>query len=227
MTERFATGSAHPGLRRWDMGVGDLLGGRRDAGQRRADEIPVVAAQRGDRGITVELDGATKGELLALARGRNDGKAPTATRRKEAGWSDLELNFLGLKGEWVVEQVCGVPFDRTSYGASGDRGRDVVIDGRRYAIKTAHRAWGLVVERGSDADPTGVEGLIYVEGPCDGGCWCRDITRHLGDTERWRLVGWVPIWEFWAQADEVVWRNGRRWRMHDGFASIGTLTACP
>ena len=165
--------------------------------------------------LTVVLTPTIKQELLVLAHGRNDAKTSDRSRRRSNEFTDLELDYLGIKGEYVAAEIAGVPFDRTSYGSAGDDNRpDLVISGLRYAIKTNHRLNGyLVVERREDT--ARADRLLLVNGPCepDGLCMCRRIGEWMACTEQWCVAGWIPIGEFWQLCSLSNWGLGPRWWM--------------
>jgi|TARA_R100001086_G_scaffold192604_2_gene109840 hypothetical protein len=163
------------------------------------------------RPSTVTLTAAVKEQLLASAHGRNDQKTLAQTRRQSDAWTDLEVDYLGLKGEYVIAQLSGESFDETSYGAGGDDGVDIWIHGRPCAIKTNHR-WGgyLLVERAHDL--RAVSHILLVSGECD----ARDqqcVCRRLDDLseERWHYAGWIQVPRFWDDATYANWGYGDRW----------------
>lgn len=163
--------------------------------------------------IDVAITPTIKRRLLAIAHARNDGKLPEQSRKQSKKFTDLEVDYMGAIGEYVASAVCDVPFDEQSYGRKGDNGVDMVIRGVKCAIKANHRRNGyLIIERESDV--ANVDALVLVDGPCDAKlprCACMVEQNGIGETtEIWRLVGWMPVQDFLANATETDWGLGRR-----------------
>lgn len=156
-----------------------------------------------------------KRALLACAHGRNDGKSPDQSRKKSKKMTDLETDYLGLKGERVTSYVFNTPFDERSYGKKGDTGIDIMIGTTPCAIKTNHRRNGyFVIERQSDFDPAIVKAGLLVDGVCDASddhCLCVQAEHKLEVEETWRLVGWIQPAKFWKIAEYADWGYGPRW----------------
>jgi len=150
-----------------------------------------------------------KRTLLAHAQDRQRHKTAASSRKKDTGWSDLALHYLGLKGEYVIAEATNLPFTPEVYGAHGDDGVDVRVDCVPCAIKTRHLASGdHVVERRSDL--SAVSHVLFVRGPCTKQrCGCRIC--EVETPECWTYCGWLTVDDFWAQCTEDDWGHGPRW----------------
>jgi hypothetical protein len=157
-------------------------------------------------GIAIDIDMPTLLALRDLAHGRNAGKRPSSSRRKSRSFSDLDLDFSGLKGEYVVSRVYGVPFDTKSYGAKGDSGVDVWTP-MPGGVKTNHRAGGYLLVS-SWAEISKVEILHLVDGPCapPTTCVCHEPTA----LETWRYAGWISVDDFRRLSRRADWGMGPR-----------------
>ena len=57
------------------------------------------------------LTPSVQAELYAVAESWQQQKNPQATRRKSTRYTDLELAYMGVQGEYVVAQLYGVHFN--------------------------------------------------------------------------------------------------------------------
>jgi hypothetical protein len=152
-----------------------------------------------------------KKRLLELAHGRNDGKAPAQSRKKTNWATDLQTDFVGLTGEHVASGFYGVPFKAESYGAGGDDGIDLVVNGVSCAVKTNHRRGGyLLVEFEKELEKA--EALVLVDGYCDPPrfCACNRLEMYLDTPDIWRVVGWLPVPVFREIHRASDWGHGKR-----------------
>ena len=123
-------------------------------------------------------------------------------------YGDLQIDFLGVKGEYVVSQVYGVPFDESGYGALGDDGVDIRTP-TPGAIKTNHRRDGyLIVERWRDVHRVDV--IHLVDGLCSppDRCICRTLPAR--ESEVWRYVGYITVDDFKVKSELTNWGIGPR-----------------
>lgn len=75
-----------------------------------------------------------------LAQARNDNKLRLgATSNKVSNWSDQSIHLLGVAAEIAVARVFRVEPDKAIY-AGGDRGYDLVAQGRTWDVKMRSRA---------------------------------------------------------------------------------------
>ena len=158
--------------------------------------------------IDIQITGTELAFLLDVAKGRNNGKSPEQSRQMSPDWTDLEADYVGVKGEHVLSRVYGIPFDCASYGSAGDRGVDICTP-TPGAIKTNHRVGGyLILERWGDISR--VEVMHLVDGPCRPPhvCVCSDIAPT--EPQTWRYVGWITVADFTANSKFANWGLGPR-----------------
>ena len=158
--------------------------------------------------ICVTLTTAMQAELYAVAESWQRDKDLNRTRRKATIFNDTQLAYMGVKGEYVVSQVYGVPFNSVSYGASGDSGIDVCTP-TPGAVKTTHRKTGyLILERWGDISKVKV--MHLVAGTCQDSEPCRCVTFPPVEDQTWRYVGWVTVEEFKEHSTYANWGLGPR-----------------
>ena len=105
-------------------------------------------------------------QLRQTAHIRNVEKPRWQSRKRSKDYTDLEVDFMGVKGEFA-SQVLGIPFDSQGYGAKGDHGVDL-SGGLRAAIKTNHQQANgyLIVDDIDISSLAKVDILISVLGSC-------------------------------------------------------------
>ena len=210
-----AANRAHRSVRRhdtseeWAKGEPPDLGSGHRASSILASSTTVIvdSTQRMSRGhVTLSVD--TLRWLLDVADARNRYKHPSRSRRRSTEYSDLQLDYLGVKGEYVTAHVYDAAFDATGYCRRGDSGVDILTP-TPGAIKTNHRAGGyLLIERWSDLAKVDIVHLV--DGPCapPNRCGCAELPST--DDEIWRYVGWMAVAEFRARSTLANWGLGPR-----------------
>jgi hypothetical protein len=133
--------------------------------------------------------------LLEIAHRRNDGKTREQSRFIRIDlMSDLQADFLGLKGEWVVSKLYGAPFDKKSYGAGGDNGIDMRTP-TLCACKTIHRKGGYVVIA-NERDYINTEIIHHVDGTCLPPHFCSCALKPPFAPQTFRYTGWMTTAKF-------------------------------
>lgn len=154
------------------------------------------------------LTPSVQAELYAVAESWQQQKNPQATRRKSTRYTDLELAYMGVQGEYVVAQLYGVHFNGRSYGAQGDDGVDVFTP-TAGAVKTTHLRDGhLIVERWGDLAK--VEIIHLVAGPCERGSPCRCVAMPPVAERVWCYAGWITVVDFRRRSHLADWGLGPR-----------------
>jgi len=145
--------------------------------------------------------------LFDLAGRRNGCKHPSWSRRASDIFTDHEVDYIGLKGEYAVCKHFGTRIDQRIH-SHGDAGHDLTLpDGRRAMVKFNHRVRGyFMIERERDfSAPVGVS----VYGECDPPrtCLCRD----MGRADRVMIGGWISREQFFRVCRKTDWGLGPRW----------------
>lgn len=86
----------------------------------------------------------------------------------------INAEFMGLLGEFVFSEFCGVPVD-LSIRPKGDKGIDFILSNKKTVdVKTFKKAWNLICE---DCKPLSAD--IYV------------LAKFNEDNESVNLIGWA------------------------------------
>jgi len=86
--------------------------------------------------VTVELTSEDLARIETLAHGRNDPKeGKVATRRVDGKRGDLELNLLGLRGEFAVSKYLGVSLNYEIHMRGRKNRYDLIYAGETIEVK--------------------------------------------------------------------------------------------
>ena len=161
-------------------------------------------------------------QLRQTAHIRNVEKPRWQSRKRSKDYTDLEVDFMGVKGEYVASQVLGIPFDSQGYGAKGDHGVDL-YGGLRAAIKTNHRANGyLIVDDIDISSLAKVDILISVLGSCVVTkpplcpCMVEQHPEYMARPEFWEVSGWMTVTDFRREKEQSDWGGGLRHWVNQG-----------
>lgn len=163
-----------------------------------------------------------------MAERRNAAKLKGTSRRFKDTYTDVQAHFVGVKAEYCAAIVLGTVIDETSYGAKGDTGIDLWVDGVPWAVKGRHLPEGdLVVPKLSEFDP--VTRIALVNGHCrKDACVCCQ-KEHA---ESWDVYGWITANNFRATASCTDWGRGPRWwvrqsTMEQNWTAVRAQTPAP
>ena len=165
--------------------------------------------------VSIKIIKQEKSKLKDLATRRNGSKKPEWTRRKTDIFNDIEVDLLGLYGEYAVSKYLGVGIDE-SISISGDSGYDIEYNGMRLGVKYNHRVNGYLMVEGRDGDDieSGVmndfscDGMILVNGICKppSNCECIKVEEPIMN-----IMGWLPKEYFMIDMVEKDWGLGKRY----------------
>lgn len=166
----------------------------------------------------------SKDEVLYLrgyASQRNESKDPSWTRRKSDQYTDLQVDLMGLCGEYVASLALNADVD-LAISSSGDPGHDLLVDfsHRRQVpvgVKFNHRLNGYLIVEPNRKDSEEKmydfrsDLVVLVSGVCrpkSGFCTCSPDLIHEQD---FHLAGWITRDRFMSIRTPVNWGLGDRW----------------
>jgi hypothetical protein len=174
-----------------------------------------------------------KEALLHNASQRTASKAPGSTRRKGEEFTDLELDAMGVFGEYAAARFCEADYNWEIL-PGGDGGIDFMAGDFSYAVKFNHRESGyLIVEMRKRDTPKLLVDLkadivIATTGLCGRTselCRCRGLMTGPSPVLV-GLRGWLFREEFMKLRELREWTEGAKWIVkHEALHDIRTLPA--
>src|SRR5574337_86111 len=171
--------------------------------------------------IASYLTSEIKHKLFKCSDGRNGAKDPSWTRRKMTVFNDVELDRLGIIGEYAAGDILNVKIDWT-VSVHGDNGHDLVLqNGWKAAVKFNHRYQGFLMVEGRDGDTDDElvdltsDVLILVHGFCNPkkgqACSCENRLLNPDVASSVIVAGWISRADFMVKKVLKNWNAGDRW----------------